>query len=76
MNDKYPAYELTIWDIIQDTIFTEGEFDYNSRESPKTNWNLYDYDYDYDYAQIKEFAGYSDMLYCQNNLIFRNSILL
>ena len=30
----------------------DGEFDYNSREPPETNWNLYDY------AQIKEFANY------------------
>ncbi|MEA3293568.1 MAG: hypothetical protein U9P81_01140, partial [Euryarchaeota archaeon] len=30
----------------------DGEFDYNSREIPETNWNLYDY------AQIKEFANY------------------
>jgi len=34
----------------------DGEFDYNSRESPKTNWNLYDN------AQIKELANYLDNL--------------
>ena len=34
----------------------DGEFDYNSRESPHTNWNLYDH------AQIKEFANYLENL--------------
>jgi len=34
----------------------DGDFDYNSRESPETNWNLYDY------AQIKEFANYLNNL--------------
>ena len=34
----------------------EGEFEYNSREAPKTNWNLYDN------AQIKELANYLDNL--------------
>ena len=34
----------------------DGEFDYNSREPPITNWNLYDN------AQIKELSNYLDNL--------------